>query len=129
MSSVFSGFLLSYLFFETQKKRPTKNCTITFLKTIITRYIRITPCLAIIMLVTASLVIYQNNTSVFWPIEDYESNCKRFWWRNLLFIQNLYPLGDMCMSWSWYVAADFQMFVLSSLLLVIYVKWVIVGFH
>lgn len=66
--------------------------------------------------------IFINDTSQFILFEDLEGNCKRFWWRNLLLIHNFYSVDEMCMTWSWYVAADFQLFVLSSILLAISVK-------
>ena len=29
------------------------------------------------------------------------SQCSRYWWRNLLNIQNFWPLTEMCAGWSW----------------------------
>lgn len=57
-------------------------------------------------------------------IEHNDINCPKYWWRNLFYIQNMYPLDNMCMTWSWFLAADFQCFCLTSLLLVVYTKWV-----
>lgn len=54
-----------------------------------------------LMLFATSLSIFMNDTSQFANIENIEENCKRFWWRNIIFIQNLFPLEEMCMSWSW----------------------------
>lgn len=75
------------------------------------------------MLFAVTLSIFLNDTSQFMNIENIELNCKNYWWRNLLFIQNLYPLSEMCMSWSWYVATDFQLFILSSILLAFSAKY------
>lgn len=113
---------MTYIFFEAQKKSTRSDHWLTFVKVVINRYIRIGPSLGIVSLATASLVTYLNDVSMFWPIEDYETTCKKYWWRNVLFIQNLFPAQEICISWSWYVAADFQLFVMCSLLLVIYLK-------
>lgn len=43
-----SGFLLSYAFYEKQKKRPSKQLTIDVIKGILYRYIRIAPCFMIV---------------------------------------------------------------------------------
>lgn len=119
---VISGFLMAYLFFEAQKLVPTTDYIISFFKVVFIRYIRIGPCLGIVSLAAASLVTYQNDTSMFHPIENFENLCKKYWWRNMLFIQNLYPSDELCISWSWYVAADFQMFLFCAVLLIIFLK-------
>ena len=48
------------------------------------------------------------------------TNCERFWWTNLLFINNLYPwkLQDQCMFWAWFVAANMQFYVVAPLIVV-----------
>jgi hypothetical protein len=74
------------------------------------------------MLFAVTLSIFLNDTSQFAMIENIELNCKLNWWKNLLFIQNFFPLDQMCMSWSWYVATDFQLFALCSVLLAISAK-------
>lgn len=63
--------------------------------------------------------MYLNDTSQFNQFEDLEKNCKQYWWRNLLMIHNYFEQHDMCMSWSWYVAADFQLFAVASVLLAV----------
>ncbi|CAO1315794.1 unnamed protein product [Diamesa hyperborea] len=120
---VISAFLMSYLFFEKQKTKPTKNFTVAFFKSIINRYIRLTPSFMIVMLIGIVLSIVQNDTSQFMMAENIEENCKKYWWRNLLYIQNFYPLTEMCLSWSWYLATDFQLFVFSTMLLILSLKY------
>lgn len=46
----------------------------------------------------------------------------RYWWRNVLYINNLYSMDDMCMTWSWYLSVDFQCFIISTILLNLYRK-------
>lgn len=43
-----SGFLLSYMFYEKQKKRPSKQLVIDVIKGVVYRYIRIAPCFMIV---------------------------------------------------------------------------------
>lgn len=45
---VMSGFLLSYAFYEKQKKKPSMKLTIDVVKGILYRYIRIAPCFMIV---------------------------------------------------------------------------------
>lgn len=82
----------------------------------------LTPPYLVVIALTGLVSIYLRDTSQYWMIEHNDINCPNYWWRNLFYIQNLYPLNDMCMTWSWFLAADFQCFCLTSLLLVIYTK-------
>lgn len=67
--------------------------------------------------------IFINDKSQFFQLENVEENCRAYWWRNVLFIQNFFPLSEMCLSWSWYVAADFQLYMLGLFLLLISTRW------
>lgn len=44
----------------------------------------------------------------------------------MLFINNFYPLSEMCMSWSWYLSVDFQCFTIGTVILIIFTnnKWI-----
>ena len=58
------------------------------------------------------------------------SHCVKFWWRNILNINNFWPESEMCAAWSWYLANDFQFFCLSPVFLILMVTmaplaWVI----
>ena len=119
---IFSGLLLSYTFFGQHQKQPVKNPLTKLLKMILNRYLRLTPILLILIMITMTASMILNDVSQFHQVENYEHICKTFWWRNLLYIQNLFPLSEVCISWTWYLAADFQLFCVCSLLLVIFTK-------
>jgi len=56
--------------------------------------------------------------------EGSPSACQQYWWANLLYINNFVPserpLAFGCMPWTWYLANDFQFFVIGILLMAIY---------
>ena len=52
------------------------------------------------------------------PVEN-PSHCVKFWWRNLLNINNFWPESEMCAAWSWYLANDFQFFCISPVFLIL----------
>ncbi|CAG7827395.1 unnamed protein product, partial [Allacma fusca] len=54
-------------------------------------------------------------------LEDDQANCRKYWWRNLLYFNNLVTNPESCYSESWYLANDMQFFVLSPVL--IYPLW------
>ncbi|GFX14353.1 hypothetical protein TNCV_1768471 [Trichonephila clavipes] len=39
--------------------------------------------------------------------------CFKYWWRNVLFINNFYDMTNMCMLHTWYVSADLQLYLVS----------------
>ena len=118
----FSAFLMSYSFFESQKTNPSEHSIKQVFKTLFNRYLRLTPIYAIVLLIATTLSAALNDTSSFLPLEDNEMNCKLYWWRNFLYIQNWWPMSEMCMSWSYYLASDFQLFFVACLLHMVYSK-------
>ena len=55
---------------------------------------------------------------------DEISNCQTYWWTNLLYINNFYPINykEQCIPWAWYLANDFQFFVVGMVVLWLYNK-------
>eukprot|EP00657_Telonema_sp_P-1_P012306 TRINITY_DN8808_c0_g1_i1.p1 TRINITY_DN8808_c0_g1~~TRINITY_DN8808_c0_g1_i1.p1 ORF type:complete len:363 (+),score=78.33 TRINITY_DN8808_c0_g1_i1:188-1276(+) len=48
-----------------------------------------------------------------WDAGSMQDTCRRYWWTNVLFINNLHPtdLAQECVAQSWYLANDFQFFI------------------
>ncbi|XP_058065856.1 nose resistant to fluoxetine protein 6-like [Anopheles bellator] len=78
----------------------------------IARYIRLTPVYAFMMMLEATwLVRYLDGPLWRKGFETSRTYCRRHWWANLLYINNYYATDEPCMQQSWYLAADFHMFV------------------
>ncbi|KHJ80953.1 hypothetical protein OESDEN_19366 [Oesophagostomum dentatum] len=43
--------------------------------------------------------------------------CRKNWWTNVLYINNIIDPNNMCLIISWYLAADFQIYIFSPLLI------------
>ncbi|CAG7817088.1 unnamed protein product, partial [Allacma fusca] len=70
----------------------------------------------------ATLVPYFGNGPYWFALTQDNTNCRKYWWHNLLYFNNLVKYDpDLCYSESWYLANDMQFFVLSPLL--IYPLW------
>ena len=56
-------------------------------------------------------------------------SCESYWWTNLLYINNFYPIkfDDQCMGWAWYLANNMQFFVISPLFLILLYTWYFAG--
>lgn len=86
------------------------------------RVVRLTPAYAFVIGLNEVTLRYTNSHSVFEPAQYDHITCDQFWWRNLLYINNLYSQREMCMVWSWYMANDTQFYVVGIILLLISVK-------
>ncbi|XP_062409555.1 O-acyltransferase like protein [Sardina pilchardus] len=59
----------------------------------------------------------------FWFIaEDEILNCKKYWWSNLLLVNNLFTTTDICAPWTWYLSIDFQFYITTPILILLY-RW------
>ncbi|XP_035429809.2 nose resistant to fluoxetine protein 6 [Spodoptera frugiperda] len=86
------------------------------------RIVRLTPAYGFVIGLNEIALRYTHDRSVFEPAIFDHITCDKFWWRNLLYINNLYPQREMCMVWSWYMANDTQFYVVGIILLLISVK-------
>ncbi|KAL0276120.1 UNVERIFIED_CONTAM: hypothetical protein PYX00_003766 [Menopon gallinae] len=125
-----SGFLLSYIYFRNRRgsSRANDGCSIKkkvneFGSMLLNRVIRLTPVYAVV-LITANISIKRNGRRSLFELSELSQNtCGKYWWRNLLYINNLYKAEEMCMSWSWYLSTEMQFFVLGFTLLIIYSRY------
>ncbi|XP_015188578.1 PREDICTED: nose resistant to fluoxetine protein 6-like [Polistes dominula] len=119
----FGSFLVAYLYFKkyTIKNIHEPNNYLNVIKlyfiALLKRFIRLTPPYMIIIGLLQIITTWYSKTSLFPIMERNHENCQSYWWRNFLYIQNLFSLQNMCMSWSWYLANDMQYFVIINFLL------------
>jgi peptidoglycan/LPS O-acetylase OafA/YrhL len=113
---VISGFLLAFLVSSELEKRKGKINWIIF---ILHRLMRIVPVYFFIYWFYISLFPYLGNGPA-WPLQEYKNkvSCGEYWYSNFLFINNFVPSDQpSCMGWSWYVANDIQLYMLSPIIL------------
>jgi len=77
------------------------------------RYLRIMPAYAF-------AIVFQATAELMSPAGPV---CLKYFWRNLLFIQNFFPEGEMCMAWSWSIAVEWQMYMVSPLIVWAALRW------
>ncbi|XP_001946627.2 nose resistant to fluoxetine protein 6 [Acyrthosiphon pisum] len=130
-----SGLLVTYLYYKTTNKKDgpevavsrtpkcsssiLRNDTIKFFKLLGYRFIRLTPAYMIVLLMAEVSSRWLRNNSVFEPENNNHISCADYWWRNMLYINSLYPRNEMCMLWSWYMSNDTQFYVLAVILLLV----------
>jgi peptidoglycan/LPS O-acetylase OafA/YrhL len=86
-----------------------------------------------VVLVSANLLRYMGSGPK-WPLidKDFQQPCANYWWSALLYVQNYVNLNDMvnmknyffftlkyfqCLKVSWYLNVDFQLYLISPVLL------------
>ncbi|GAB0097138.1 O-acyltransferase like protein [Sergentomyia squamirostris] len=121
-----SGLLVTLLFFRKLKTDQTVQEKRVFVRSnifkatilIIYRYLRLTPAYFFVVITNEVSLRYTYNASVFAPGLIDHITCHKFWWRNILYINNWFPFHELCMIWSWYLANDMQFYIIAVLLLI-----------
>ncbi|XP_062566687.1 nose resistant to fluoxetine protein 6-like [Saccostrea cucullata] len=111
-----SGLLLSYLTLKAMKNGHGR-LRINWFMFYFHRFWRLTPVYMIMIMISACLSRYFGDGPL-WPKNGFEPDfCKDTWWRNLLYINNLFN-KKQCFGVSWYLANDMQFFVITPLMLI-----------
>ncbi|XP_055845377.1 nose resistant to fluoxetine protein 6-like [Episyrphus balteatus] len=114
------GLLVAWIGFRDLDR---SNGKINIVMNIVHRYIRLTPVLAAGMLTIYGIydILY---TGPFRDLALGQSKCNSYnWWPVLIYIHNYYVQDTKCYDETWYLAVDFQLYVLSPLLLIPMWKW------
>ncbi|GBM05327.1 Nose resistant to fluoxetine protein 6 [Araneus ventricosus] len=118
-----SGFLLCYLFLEESDKR---NGKINLIFLCLHRFIRLTP-VYMLLIAFNTLIFKYTGSGPFWGNDSDAGACKKYWWWNLLYINNFLPMESMCITWTWYLANDMQFFLVGILIVSVLWRWPVVG--
>ena len=114
-----SGVLVAYLSLREMEK---KRGRFPFLHFYIHRYLRLTPVYAFVLFFTWALFIHLAEGPGFIAAgQATGGNCQKYWWTNLLYINNFYPWKSAegsCIGWAWYLANDMQFYVISPFILI-----------
>ncbi|XP_052758807.1 uncharacterized protein LOC113522871 [Galleria mellonella] len=123
------GMLVSFLYFRTNAKgkldlitkgrRKITAGVLQFLGLMGYRFARLTaPYLFMLGVVEVTMKWFAHNAVFEPPAMDHET-CPKYWWRNLMYINTLFPVEQMCMLWSWYLSDDTQFYAVSAMLLIL----------
>ena len=120
---VMSAFLVSVSYLKSLKRSEGKVSAKSIGILYLHRYWRLTPVYAAVMMIYTFLFPYVNRGPLSKP--DLFQECRDFWWSNFLYINNV--IGQGCMGWGWYLACDFQFYILSPLILIPLYKYKKIG--
>lgn len=117
-----SGLLVAYRQLGLMNRHQKKcfNVSLYYLH----RYVRLTPVLAVMVLMQLSLIEHIGSGPLWDKGNKYLTElCQENWWSALLYVQNYVSDYRMCVGHSWYLSVDMQLFWISPLLLLPLTKW------
>ncbi|XP_026732983.1 nose resistant to fluoxetine protein 6-like [Trichoplusia ni] len=109
-----SGVLLVYT-------TAGKMNQMTFVKNLhwfyLNRFMRVTPMLGVVALLQASFYNQIVDGPYWVTVADHVKRCRDNWLMTMLHVQNFMRPETMCVTHSWYIAIDFQLYVISPVIL------------
>ncbi|KRZ19345.1 Nose resistant to fluoxetine protein 6, partial [Trichinella zimbabwensis] len=119
---VLSGFLVCYLFLNRAQFHNALD-PMHWVLFYIRRAIRLVP-VYVVLLGFVALLFKHVGDGPLWtgsiPSFSSQLGCESSWWTNLLFINNFFGQENPCMGWTWFLAVEVQLYILSPLLLLLY---------
>ncbi|XP_058460688.1 O-acyltransferase like protein-like [Malaya genurostris] len=116
---IIGGVVLAVNFMDHIKTHAKFNRSYLWNK-ILNRLIRILPVYALVIFFQATW--YQRLSDG--PIAfRYKDHCRENWWTNMLFVNNYINASEPCAQFTWYLAADFQLFLTGCFIMMIIWKF------
>ncbi|KAL8617720.1 hypothetical protein ACOMHN_053553 [Nucella lapillus] len=109
-----SGISVRYVYSFQLDKRMGKMNWVTYL---LTRYWKIVPSMVMVGLTYLSLFPDVVSGPLGVSQAPDQNSCLHWGWINVLLIHNFAP--EVCLPWTWFLAVDFQLFLLKPLLLLL----------
>ena len=116
-----SGVLASYLTLIEIQKLEGRFPVLTYY---LHRYLRLTMVYAFVLFFWWTLTVHLGNGPMwrarFGEDSELQKKCQKYWWTNLLYINNFYPSKwmDGCMPEGWYLSNDMQYFMLAPIIII-----------
>ncbi|CAG9801006.1 unnamed protein product [Chironomus riparius] len=111
-----AGFLLGIKFLKPDSELKAAG----LLKSIFIRYIGFIPVIILVFLVSLMPTsLLRTDPFLRYYTEKEEIHCKNNFWTNIFMINNFVKPDEPCLQHTWYLAAEFQLFVIGLLIIVL----------
>ncbi|XP_021712120.1 nose resistant to fluoxetine protein 6-like [Aedes aegypti] len=110
---VIGGVVLAVNFMDHIKTHPQFKMWY-LMDRILNRLVRILPVYSFVILFQVSWYNRLKNGPI---AERYQDHCMENWWTNLLFVNNYIEANKPCLQFTWYLGADFQLFLVGTIIL------------
>jgi hypothetical protein len=115
-----SGLLTTYTLFG----RLQKGRKIVIWRELLDRYVRIVPSIVfLILFCTFILPLFGSGPMWNLVVTSHADICRKYWWRNLVFLQNWFGYNSICLTNTHHVGIDFQLFTVATFLTIALWKW------
>eukprot|EP00301_Raphidiophrys_heterophryoidea_P005246 c12225_g1_i1.p1 GENE.c12225_g1_i1~~c12225_g1_i1.p1 ORF type:complete len:710 (+),score=161.17 c12225_g1_i1:50-2131(+) len=125
-----SGFLVAAGLINFFEKSNTKGLRWVPMF-VLHRFLRLTPAYMFALFYQWKVLPLMGSGPFWGGVKEFSNNCNKYWWTNLLYINNLYPwkggTSKECFGHSWYLANDFQFFLLAPFMVVPYHRSKLLG--
>ncbi|KAK5638086.1 hypothetical protein RI129_012381 [Pyrocoelia pectoralis] len=111
------GTLVSYTFLRKHASGYTFNIIYYYIE----RYLRLTPPFAVAVLFLVGLYKFLGSGPLWTEMEEDIEECRSYWWASLFYVQ-IYGYKN-CIPYTWYLSVDFELFILSPILLLPLKRW------
>nr|CAI5840834.1 unnamed protein product [Callosobruchus analis] len=116
-----AGLLVVYNFLQSTHSGKKFNIPLFYIH----RYLRLTPALGALILVSVYLLDYMGSGPR-WVLthELFQKQCRKYWWSSLLYLQNYANIPpNVCLDHTWYLSVDTQLYFLSPIFLILLWKY------
>jgi hypothetical protein len=115
-----SGLLTTY----TLIGRLMKGRDIVVWRELLDRYLRIIPSI-IFLILFCTHILPLLGSGPMWNlvVTSHSDICRKYWWRNLLFIQNWFGYNSICLTNTHHAGIDMQLFIAATFLTIAMWKW------
>jgi peptidoglycan/LPS O-acetylase OafA/YrhL len=115
-----SGMLTAYSLFD----KLQKNGKINIWKEYVSRYLRIMPSFAFLIAICTYILPLLGNGPMWNLVVSHHADiCKKYWWRNLLFIHNWFGFSNMCLTHTHHLGIDTELFLIAPFMTIALYKW------
>ncbi|KAK9872845.1 hypothetical protein WA026_019632 [Henosepilachna vigintioctopunctata] len=117
---VVGGLLHVYTSMRTPKSKLSQSLK-QLPMSLLHRYLRLTPALSIMVLIYATGLVSYVSDGPRWGLMDdlLLTSCKNKWWATILYVQNYDKVENLCVSQSWYLSVDMQLFIIAQLIIIL----------
>jgi len=127
-----TGFLAILVITEQLKNRK-KNVILAVLLIYLHRYLRMLPIYILAFVLPYYIIPYLYDGANYNMAKTMNDPCEGIWHYNFLFLNNFIKEGTICMGWTWYIACDFQIYLLVPWIVLLYnwkklMGYLVVGF-
>jgi len=119
-----SGFLVAFLTLKRMKEQNSYQKSLCMVPLMfLHRYLRLAPPVLFVVYFNIYLAVLVGSGPYWDQMSSDRLACTRYWWRSAFFLNNFSSINERdqtCYAVTWYLSVDFQLFLVTPFLLLLY---------